>query len=157
MYRARKQTTDVKQILTDQIPLNRDNSYKLYRLHFNAALSPHCSNGFCYINPFVARSLQKPVKFLWRCFNIKGPLTRTLISNPPSALILERCDSRPCRIQSPNYPGVYPRNITCYYRIEHRQVPRGKHALLAVRQRNSHKVHIKDQVVKYDRSQRVLR
>ncbi|XP_014273918.3 uncharacterized protein [Halyomorpha halys] len=71
--------------------------------------------------------------------------------------ILERCDSRPCRIQSPNYPGVYPRNITCYYRIEHRQVPRGKHALLAVRQRNSHKVHIKDQVVKYDRSQRVLR
>ncbi|PSN40360.1 hypothetical protein C0J52_25208 [Blattella germanica] len=71
--------------------------------------------------------------------------------------VLERCDTRPCRIQSPNYPGVYPRNVTCYYRIEHRQIPRGKHAMLAVRQRNSHKIHIKDQIVKYDRSQRVLR
>jgi len=71
--------------------------------------------------------------------------------------VLERCDARPCRIQSPNYPGVYPRNVTCYYRLEHRQVPRGKHAMLAVRQRNSHKIHIKDQIVKYDRSQRVLR
>jgi hypothetical protein len=71
--------------------------------------------------------------------------------------VLERCDARPCRIQSPNYPGVYPRNVTCYYRIEHRQIPRGKHAMLAVRQRNSHKIHIKDQIVKYDRSQRVLR
>jgi hypothetical protein len=29
--------------------------------------------------------------------------------------------------------------------------------MLAVRQRNSHKIHIKDQIVKYDRSQRVLR
>ncbi|XP_075218190.1 uncharacterized protein LOC142322980 [Lycorma delicatula] len=71
--------------------------------------------------------------------------------------VLDRCDMRPCRIQSPNYPGVYPRNVTCYYRIEHRAVPRGKHAMLAVRQRNSHKIHIKDQIVKYDRSQRVLR
>ncbi|XP_063227000.1 uncharacterized protein LOC134533409 [Bacillus rossius redtenbacheri] len=71
--------------------------------------------------------------------------------------LLDRCDVRPCRVQSPNYPGVYPRNVTCRYRLEHRTVPRGKHAMLAVRQRNSHKIHIKDQIVKYDRSQRVLR
>ncbi|KAG8037350.1 hypothetical protein G9C98_005560 [Cotesia typhae] len=71
--------------------------------------------------------------------------------------VLTRCDTRACRLQSPNYPGVYPRNVTCYYRIEHKRAPPGHRALLAVNQRNSHKIHIKDQVVKYDRSQRILR
>lgn len=37
------------------------------------------------------------------------------------------------------------------------QIPADKHVLLAVRQTNSHKIHIKDQIVKYDRSQRVLK
>ncbi|KAK6637856.1 hypothetical protein RUM44_008278 [Polyplax serrata] len=71
--------------------------------------------------------------------------------------VLDKCDTRPCRVQSPNFPGVYPRNVTCYYRIQQRGIPRDKHALLAVRQRNTHKIHIKDQIVKYDRSQRVLK
>ncbi|XP_063974900.1 uncharacterized protein LOC135161350 [Diachasmimorpha longicaudata] len=71
--------------------------------------------------------------------------------------VLTRCDTRACRLQSPNYPGVYPRNVTCYYRVEHNRAPPGHRALLAVSQRNSHKIHIKDQVVKYDRSQRILR
>ncbi|KAK0179052.1 hypothetical protein PV327_007878 [Microctonus hyperodae] len=71
--------------------------------------------------------------------------------------VLTRCDTRACRLQSPNYPGVYPRNVTCYYRVEHKRAPPGHRALLAVNQRNSHKIHIKDQVVKYDRSQRILR
>ncbi|CAK1556343.1 unnamed protein product [Leptosia nina] len=71
--------------------------------------------------------------------------------------ILSDCDLRACRIQSPNFPGVYPRNATCTYRIEHTKIPADKHVLLAVRQTNSHKIHIKDQIVKYDRSQRVLK
>ncbi|XP_012251545.2 uncharacterized protein LOC105683496 [Athalia rosae] len=71
--------------------------------------------------------------------------------------VLTRCDARTCRLQSPNYPGVYPRNVTCYYRIEQMRAPPGHRALLAVSQRNSHKIHIKDQIVKYDRSQRILR
>ncbi|VVD04805.1 unnamed protein product [Leptidea sinapis] len=71
--------------------------------------------------------------------------------------ILSECDVRACRIQSPNFPGVYPRNATCTYRIEHTKIPADKHVLLAVRQTNSHKIHIKDQIVKYDRSQRVLK
>lgn len=71
--------------------------------------------------------------------------------------VLTKCDTRACRLQSPNYPGVYPRNVTCYYRVEQNRAPVGHRALLAVSQRNSHKIHIKDQVVKYDRSQRVLR
>ncbi|CAK9815025.1 hypothetical protein ANTPLA_LOCUS8462 [Anthophora plagiata] len=71
--------------------------------------------------------------------------------------VLTKCDTRACRLQSPNYPGVYPRNVTCYYRVEQNKAPPGHRALLAVSQRNSHKIHIKDQVVKYDGSQRILR
>lgn len=71
--------------------------------------------------------------------------------------ILTRCDTRACRLQSPNYPGVYPRNVTCYYKVEHNRAPPGHRALLSISQKNSHKIHIKDQVVKYDRSQRILR
>ncbi|XP_037971171.2 uncharacterized protein LOC105383054 [Plutella xylostella] len=71
--------------------------------------------------------------------------------------VLTDCDLKACRIQSPNFPGVYPRNATCTYRIEHTKIPADKHVLLAVRQTNSHKIHIKDQIVKYDRSQRVLK
>ncbi|XP_031849407.2 uncharacterized protein LOC116434797 isoform X1 [Nomia melanderi] len=71
--------------------------------------------------------------------------------------VLTKCDTRACRLQSPNYPGVYPRNVTCYYRVEQNRAPPGHRALLAVSQRNSHKIHIKDQDVKYDRSQRILR
>lgn len=71
--------------------------------------------------------------------------------------ILEQCDVRTCRIQSPNYPGIYPRNVTCYYRVEVRESTRGKHPLVAVSQRYAHKIHMKDQFIKYDRSQRTLR
>ena len=52
---------------------------------------------------------------------------------------------------------MYPRNVTCYYRVEQKRAPPGHRALLAVSQRNSHKIHIKDQVNKYDTSQRTLR
>ena len=30
------------------------------------------------------------------------------------------CDQRTCRVQSPGYPGIYPRNAHCLYRISHR-------------------------------------
>ncbi|OAD54790.1 CUB domain-containing protein 2 [Eufriesea mexicana] len=71
--------------------------------------------------------------------------------------VLTKCDTRACRLQSPNYPGIYPRNVTCYYRVEQNRTPPGHRALLAVSQRNSHKIHIKDQVVNFDDSQRILR
>lgn len=71
--------------------------------------------------------------------------------------ILDQCDRKLCRVQSPNFPGAYPRNVTCYYRIEQRTAPKSKRALIVVRQPNAHKIHIKDQVINYDRSQRTLR
>ena len=46
------------------------------------------------------------------------------------------CVARRCRIQSPNYPGFYPRNTTCAYHVHVRRqdVPAGKHALVSVSQ-----------------------
>lgn len=68
--------------------------------------------------------------------------------------LLEGCTRRPCRIQSPNYPGIYPRNVSCHYRVRERNTPLGKHALIAVRQAN---FHHKDQVPKYENNERVFR
>ncbi|KAG7173349.1 Dorsal-ventral patterning protein tolloid-like [Homarus americanus] len=56
----------------------------------------------------------------------------------------ENCDKKNCKIQSPNFPGMYPRNLTCYYHIRQTRVPEGKVALVSVYQRNPHLIYIKD-------------
>ena len=47
--------------------------------------------------------------------------------------------------RSPNFPGLYPRNTTCSYRVLVRksEVPRGRHALVAVSQLKADKVGIR--------------
>ncbi|XP_059477318.1 uncharacterized protein LOC132197791 [Neocloeon triangulifer] len=55
----------------------------------------------------------------------------------------EECDRRRCRLQSPNYPGIYPRNVTCYLSVRQKNLPNCKHAMIAVRQEGTHKMHIK--------------
>ncbi|XP_076067286.1 uncharacterized protein LOC143040299 [Oratosquilla oratoria] len=56
----------------------------------------------------------------------------------------ENCDKKNCKIQSPNYPGMYPRNITCYYHVQQTRVPEGKVALIRIKQKNPHLIYIKD-------------
>ncbi|CAH0564504.1 unnamed protein product, partial [Brassicogethes aeneus] len=68
--------------------------------------------------------------------------------------LLENCSKKPCKIQSPNYPGIYPRNVSCHYRVREKNVPPGKHALITVRQAN---FHYKENIPKFDNSDRVLR
>lgn len=41
----------------------------------------------------------------------------TLISGTHCSRIFSDCDKKACRLQSPNFPGVYPRNLTCYYAV----------------------------------------
>ncbi|XP_063975987.1 uncharacterized protein LOC135161918 [Diachasmimorpha longicaudata] len=57
-----------------------------------------------------------------------------LISGTYCSRIFSDCDKRKCRLQSPNFPGLYPRNLTCYYAVRQHEVPPGKHALITVRQ-----------------------
>ena len=56
----------------------------------------------------------------------------------------EGCDKRNCKLQSPNFPGMYPRNLTCQYRIHQATAPAGKVALIKIKQKNPHMFYIKD-------------
>ena len=59
------------------------------------------------------------------------------------------CDRKTCRLQSPNFPGIYPRNLTCYYAVRQHDVPEGKQALIAVRQPKGQLVAIRSQSALY--------
>lgn len=53
------------------------------------------------------------------------------------------CSKKKCRLQSPNFPGMYPRNVTCQLSLRQKEVPTCKHAMIAVKQENSYKIQIK--------------
>ncbi|XP_011496881.1 PREDICTED: uncharacterized protein LOC105361406 [Ceratosolen solmsi marchali] len=57
-----------------------------------------------------------------------------LISGTYCSKTFSDCDKKRCRLQSPNFPGLYPRNLTCYYAIRQHEVPKGKHPLISVKQ-----------------------
>ncbi|XP_035718354.1 uncharacterized protein LOC118440021 isoform X1 [Vespa mandarinia] len=57
-----------------------------------------------------------------------------LISGTYCSRIFSDCDQKKCRLQSPNFPGLYPRNLTCYYAVRQHEVPPGKYALISVGQ-----------------------
>lgn len=59
-----------------------------------------------------------------------------LISGTYCSRIFSDCDRNDCRLQSPNFPGMYPRNLTCYYAIRQQSIPPNKHALISIRQKN---------------------
>lgn len=40
-----------------------------------------------------------------------------LIQGTYCSRVFSDCEKRPCRMQSPNFPGVYPRNLTCFYAV----------------------------------------
>lgn len=48
-----------------------------------------------------------------------------LIPGTYCSRIYSNCDKKLCRLQSPNFPGTYPRNLTCYYAV--RQVSSEKY------------------------------
>lgn len=40
-----------------------------------------------------------------------------LIQGTYCSRVFSDCEKRACRMQSPNYPGTYPRNLTCFYAV----------------------------------------
>ncbi|XP_033240183.1 uncharacterized protein [Drosophila pseudoobscura] len=68
-----------------------------------------------------------------------------LIPGTYCSRIFSDCDKKSCRLQSPNYPGIYPRNLTCYYAVRQHDVPHGKHALILVKQPKGNLVWISTQ------------
>ena len=40
------------------------------------------------------------------------------VRNSVCSRVFQGCRARRCRLQSPNYPGLYPRNVTCYYLVK---------------------------------------
>ena len=85
------------------------------------------------------------------------PVTRVTPTPPPQYYLGElmigtycsrlftNCDRKTCRLQSPNFPGIYPRNLTCYYAVRQHEVPEGKQALIAVRQPHGQLVAIRSE------------
>ncbi|XP_030765063.1 uncharacterized protein LOC115889262 [Sitophilus oryzae] len=72
-----------------------------------------------------------------------------LIAGTYCSRIFSDCDKKHCRLQSPNYPGIYPRNLTCYYAVRQHEIPPGKHALITVRQPKGQLVSIRSQSMLY--------
>lgn len=52
-----------------------------------------------------------------------------LIGGTFCSRVFTDCNRRDCRLQSPNFPGIYPRNLTCYYAIR-QQVCTSQSAIL---------------------------
>lgn len=69
----------------------------------------------------------------------------------------EECYRNKCRLQSPNYPGMYPRNVTCYWTIRQKTIPTCKHAMISVSQENSHKSLVKRSIASLNKTARTIR
>lgn len=69
----------------------------------------------------------------------------------------DECYRNKCRLQSPNYPGMYPRNVSCYWTIRQKVVPTCKHAMISVSQENSHKSLVKRSIASLNKTSRTVR
>lgn len=56
-----------------------------------------------------------------------------LIPGTYCSRIYSNCDKKLCRLQSPNYPGTYPRNLTCYYAVRQVSSTRGRKCCVCIK------------------------
>ena len=68
------------------------------------------------------------------------------VSNTDCSRILQGCRAKSCFLQSPNYPGFYPRNITCYYLVKALPPPTPHFKpVIVIGQPNNRLIHVGDQ------------
>lgn len=58
-----------------------------------------------------------------------------LVPNTLCSRNFYECYRKRCSLQSPNYPGIYPRNVTCRYTVRQQAVPKCKYAMVSMSQR----------------------
>ncbi|XP_014287484.1 uncharacterized protein [Halyomorpha halys] len=69
-----------------------------------------------------------------RLGSLQSPVERGVhVPGSHCSTTFDECYRKKCQVQSPNYPGLYPRNVTCEYTIKQKTVPTCKHAMIAVR------------------------
>ncbi|KAG8185167.1 hypothetical protein JTE90_005146 [Oedothorax gibbosus] len=56
--------------------------------------------------------------------------------------VFPSCNPKPCLIRSPNFPGLYPRNLTCNYHLKQMQVAHSRSATLVLHQTNDYKISV---------------
>ncbi len=109
--------------------------------------NPHHKSKFCSKSGFKTETLSNYFSESNRIqiqFDSEFDLTyKFLVSRPPRnrgtllqgtlcSILYENCENN-CTIQTPNYPGLYPNNSTCYYAIRESSVPTGLRALIKLK------------------------
>ncbi|ROT67061.1 hypothetical protein C7M84_014876 [Penaeus vannamei] len=65
------------------------------------------------------------------------------VRNTVCSRVFQGCRARQCRLQSPNFPGLYPRNVTCYYLVKALPPPAsGFTPVITLRQDNDRLVQV---------------
>jgi hypothetical protein len=63
------------------------------------------------------------------------------------SLIFNSCDKLRCALQTPNFPGLYPRNVTCYYAIRQLNAPVGHRSVIQLEQLKDHMIFVRNKAV----------
>lgn len=129
-----------------------ENSNFLFKIRYRFLKDDEVNSFFFFWNVYIFwRKLWMGYEILFVCRkavvrygNPSEPLERgEPVPGTYCSRIFYECSKKKCRVQSPNFPGMYPRNVTCYLNLRQKIVPTCKHAMISVKQENSYKIQIK--------------
>ncbi|KAF6203377.1 hypothetical protein GE061_003796 [Apolygus lucorum] len=74
------------------------------------------------------------IEAITRLGSVEAPIERGVhVPGSYCSRTYDECYRKKCQVQSPNFPGLYPRNVTCYYQIRQKAVPTCKHAMIQIK------------------------